>query len=91
LLAGVRHPFSSPNNALGVGIMPQNFTYSIQLSFKTFLHAYNAPNVCAVAFAKKPEIACKMGHFVSQEQFNVWHTQRVGYGQFVSTKISVIY
>jgi hypothetical protein len=28
------------------------------------------------------EIACKMGHFVSEEQFNVWHTQRVGYGHF---------
>jgi hypothetical protein len=71
LLAGVRHPFSSPNDALGVGIMPRNFTYSFQLSIKTFLHAYNAPNVCALAFANKAEIVSKMGHFVSEEQFNI--------------------
>jgi hypothetical protein len=71
LLAGVRHPFSSPNDALGVGIMPRNFTYSFQLSIKTFVHAYNAPNVCALAFANMAEIACKMGHFVSEEQFNI--------------------
>jgi hypothetical protein len=72
LLAGVRHPFSSPNDiALGVGIKPQNFTYSFQLSIKTFVHAYNAPNVCVLAFANMAEIACKMGHFVSEEQFNI--------------------
>jgi hypothetical protein len=23
-----------------------------------------------------------MGHFVSEEQFNIWRTQRVGYGFF---------
>jgi hypothetical protein len=71
LLAGVRHPFSSPNDALGVGFMPQNFTYSFHLSIKTFLHTYNAPNVCALAFANMAEIACKMGHFGSEEQFNI--------------------
>jgi len=71
LLAGVRHPFSSPNDALGVRIMPQNFTYSFQLSIKTFLPAYYAPNVCALVFANMAEIACKMGHFVSEEQFNI--------------------
>jgi hypothetical protein len=71
LLAGVRHPFSSPNDALGVGIMPQNFTYSFQLSIETFLHAYNALDVCALAFPNVAEIACKMGHFVSEEQFNI--------------------
>ena len=43
LLAGVRHPFHSPNDVLCVGIMPRNFTYSFQLSIKTFLHAYDAP------------------------------------------------
>jgi len=49
--------------------MPRNF---IQLSIKTFLHAYNAPNVYALAFANMAEIACKMGHFVvSEEQFNI--------------------
>jgi len=69
LLAGVCNPFSSPNDALGVRIMPRNF---IQLSIKTFLHAYNAPNVYALAFANMAEIACKMGHFVvSEEQFNI--------------------
>ena len=36
LLAGVRHPFSSPNDALGEGIMPRNCTYLFQLSIKTF-------------------------------------------------------
>jgi hypothetical protein len=51
--------------------MPQNFTYSFQLSNKTFLHAYNAPNVSALAFAIMAEIACKMGHFVSEEQFSI--------------------
>jgi hypothetical protein len=71
LFAGARHPFSSPNDALGVGIMPQNFTYSFQLSIKTFLHAYNAPNICALAFANVAEIACRMGHFGSEEQFNI--------------------
>ena len=70
--------------------MPRNFTYSFQLSIKTFLHAYNAPNLCALAFANMAEIeiACKMGHFVSAEQFNIWRTQRVGFGQFFSTKLS---
>jgi hypothetical protein len=61
LLAGVRHPFSSPNDALCAGIMPRNFTYSFQLSIKTFLHAYNAPNVCALAFSNMAEIAVKWG------------------------------
>jgi hypothetical protein len=65
------HPFSSPNNTLGVGIMPQNFTYSFQLSIKTFLHADNAPNVCALAFANMAEIACKMGHFGREAIFDV--------------------
>jgi hypothetical protein len=41
--------------------MPRNFTYSFQLSIKTFLHAYNAPNVCALAFANMAEIAVKWG------------------------------
>jgi hypothetical protein len=49
--------------------MPQNFTYSFQLSIKKNLHAY--PNVCALAFANMAEIACKMGHFVREEQFNI--------------------
>ncbi len=71
LLAGVHHLFSSPNDALGVGFMPQNFRYSFQLSIKTFLHAYNAPNVCALVFANMAEIACKMGHFGSEEQFYI--------------------
>jgi hypothetical protein len=31
LLASVRYPFSSPNNALGIGVVPQNFTNSFQL------------------------------------------------------------
>ncbi len=35
--------FSSPNNALGIGILPQNFTSSFQLSIKTFLHTWHAP------------------------------------------------
>ena len=30
--------FSSPNDALGVQTMPQNFTYLFQLCIKTFLH-----------------------------------------------------
>jgi len=51
--------------------MHQNFAYSFQLSIKKFLHAYNAPNVCALAFANMVEIACKMGHFGSEEQFNI--------------------
>jgi hypothetical protein len=51
--------------------MPQNYTYSFQLSIKTFLNAYDAPNVCALTFANMDEIACKMGHFVSEEQFNI--------------------
>jgi hypothetical protein len=34
------------------------------------------------------EIACKMGHFVSEEKINIWRTQRVGYGEFFSTKLS---
>jgi len=51
--------------------MPRNVTYSFQLSIKTFSHAYNAQNVCALAFANMAEIACKMGHFVSEEQFNI--------------------
>jgi len=55
----------------GSRIMPRNFTYSFQLSIKTFLHAYDAPNVCALVFANMAEIACKMGHFVSEEQFNI--------------------
>jgi hypothetical protein len=61
LLADVRHPFSSPNDVLGVGIMPRNFTYSFQLSIKTFLHAYNAPNVCYLVFANMAEITVKWG------------------------------
>jgi hypothetical protein len=62
--------------------MPRNFTYSFQLSIKKKKHAYNAPNVCALAFSNMAEIACKMGHFVNEEQFNIWRTQRVGYGFF---------
>jgi hypothetical protein len=53
------------NAAPSVGIMPRNFTYSFQLSIKTFLHAYDAPNVCALAFANMAVIAC------SEEQFNI--------------------
>ena len=67
--------------------MPQNFTYSFQLSIKTFLPAYYAPNVCALAFTNMAEIACKMGHFASEEQFNICRTQRVGYWDFFSTKL----
>jgi hypothetical protein len=55
------NPFSSPNDALGVGIMPRNFTYSFQLSIKTFLHTYDALNVCALAFANMAEIAVTWG------------------------------
>jgi hypothetical protein len=32
--------------------------------------------------------ACKMGNFVSVKHFHVWGTQRVGSGQFFSTKLS---
>ena len=35
----------------------------------------------------KAEIACNMGRFVSEEQFNIWRTQRVGYVEFFSTKL----
>jgi hypothetical protein len=41
--------------------MPQNFIYSFQLKFKTFLHTYDAPNVCALAFANMAEIAVTWG------------------------------
>ena len=64
--------FSSPNDALGVQTMPRNFTYLFQLCIKIFLHAYNAPNVCALAFAKMAEIACKTRHFGSAKQFYVY-------------------
>jgi hypothetical protein len=40
------------------------------------------PQIYALAFANMAEIACKMGHFGSEEQFNIQRTQRVGYGDF---------
>jgi hypothetical protein len=72
LLAFARYPFNSRNNALGIGIMPKNFTYSFQLCIKTFFtYILEMPHIHALAFAKMAEIACKTGHFAIATKFNV--------------------
>ncbi len=62
--------------------MPWNFTYIFQTYIWTIWHTSNVPHPCALTFEYIAEIACKKGHFVSAENFNVWCTQRVGSGHF---------
>ncbi len=59
----------------------------IHLNSLTYL---NDPHACALTFEYVAQIACKMGHFVNAERFNVRCTQWVGSGHFFSTKFQYI-
>ncbi len=88
LLAGSDALLQPPNGPLNVRIMLWNFTYIFQTYIWTVWHTSNVPHPCALTFEYIAQIACKKGHFVSAERFNVWCNQRVGFGHFFSTKLS---
>ena len=68
----VPSPLEAPTMHLVFKPCPETSHTYFNYVLKLFLQTCNDPYVCALAFAKMAEIACKTRHFVSAKQFYVY-------------------